>query len=142
MLWFGMLHLLIGNYLIGVFEAFFARRYFKLQVSYGWIILGNYLSMLVGMFLVAPMASKFAGNLDFWGADTGFGSYKLLGLFAGLIAAYFVTLIVETPFYAIIKEDRPNIYTIVKVSVITNFVSYIVMTIIYFLINLPGGMWK
>ena len=142
MMWFGLFHLLIGNFLIGVFETIVAKRHYKLQVRYRWIILANYLSMFFGMYFIAPWASGLAGNTDFWGGQTAYGEYKLYGFFIGLSVSFVVTLIIETPFYAIVKGKRPSFLTILKVSFFANVASYIGMIIVYSLINVPGSVWK
>ena len=93
MMWFGMFHALILNGFIGWIESIILDK-FKFPNRILVIILANYVSMFVGLYFIAPHFSTIAGNDDFWGGDTSYGSYSLKGFFAGMIAAYFATLII------------------------------------------------
>ncbi len=71
MMWFGLLHSLILNSVIGIYES---RYLEKIEISNRmWlIIVGNYFSMFIGLYYIAPYFSKVSGNIDFWGGQCSF----------------------------------------------------------------------
>lgn len=140
-MWFGLLHLLLGNALIGVFESIWVIKIHDLQLNFVKIILGNYVSMFFGFFFIAPFFSKMAGNKDFWGNVTNFGDYPLWGFIVGMFFAYLSTLLIEYPFFqwAIIDKEKKS--EALKATVLSNSISYLLMIGIYLWIILPGSKW-
>ena len=82
----GILHVLIGNIAIGLLEAFFIRRVFKMFVSYGIIILANYASSFLGYVIGLAVA----GNADL---------LSLSALPEWLALLFLVSVLVEWPFF-------------------------------------------
>src|SRR5438093_5795643 len=105
MMWFGMFHSHILNTIIGSAESEIVSR-FKIPNRMWLIILANYISMFIGLYYIAPHFSTISGNYDFWGGDTNYGDYKLKGFFAGMIAAYFATLVIELPFFYFAFKEK------------------------------------
>ena len=138
MMWFGLLHLLILNLLIGIYESKYLDR--KEITNRTWlIIVGNYFSMFIGLYGIAPYFSTITGNLDFWGGNTRYGDYELNGFLFGMIASFIATLILEFPFYffsVIDKATRKNgVWTYIEGNVMSN----LVMFLIYFLVVVGGS---
>ncbi len=131
MLWFSFLHLIVINGIIGMFESSILSVIFKIKNKMVWIIVGNYISMFIGMYLIAPYFASLAGNKDFFGNWTYNQVGHLSGFFIGMLCAFITTLIVEFPFYrlAIAKEYRPQT---IKELLISNFITYGGMTLIYY----------
>ena len=138
MMWFGLLHSLILNSLIGIYES---RYLEKKEISNRmWlIIIGNYFSMFIGLYYIAPYFSTISGNIDFWGGNTSYGEYELNGFIFGMLASFIATLILELPFYLLsVKEKekrKKGIWTYIEANTITN----VVMFLIYFIIVVGGS---
>lgn len=105
MMWFGMAHSLVFNGFIGIIESVIITK-FKIQNRAWLIIMGNYVSMIVGLFYIAPHFSKLSGNVDFWGGSTSYGNYALKGFFAGMVSSYIATLFIEFPFFYFAVKER------------------------------------
>jgi len=105
MMWFGILHSLILNTIIGLYESNFLKKE-DLNVRTWLIILGNYFSMIIGFYFIAPIFSSIGGNNDFWGGQTRLGEYEIYGFVIGFIASFIVTLIIEFPFFYYGLKDK------------------------------------
>ena len=103
------------------------------------IIIGNYFSMFIGLYYIAPYFSTISGNIDFWGGNTSYGEYELNGFIFGMLASFIATLILELPFYLLsVKEKekrKKGIWTYIEANTITN----VVMFLIYFIIVVGGS---
>ena len=138
MMWFGLLHSLILNSLIGIYES---RYLEKKEISNRmWlIVIGNYFSMFIGLYYIAPYFSTISGNIDFWGGNTSYGEYELNGFIFGMLASFIATLILELPFYLLsVKEKekrKKGIWTYIEANTITN----VVLFLIYFIIVVGGS---
>jgi len=137
MMWFGIFHSLALNAIIGVTESAIVTK-FGLANSTGKIILGNYVSMFIGLYFIAPNFSATFGNSDFWGGQTYYGHYQLTGFFAGMFFSYLATLIIEYPFFLWALRDKNKKNELLKPFFIANTVTNIAMTLVYFLINVGG----
>jgi hypothetical protein len=124
------LHLIFGNFLIGIIEAFYLQVRFSLKANIILIIAGNYVSMFFG-FAIAYYLTHFFG-FDFSGGDPNIKEYHT-ALVLGIFISFLVTLIVELPFYkwaiksstwrfAFLKEIEPNILTNVLVLIFYFFI--------------------
>ncbi|MPQ48233.1 hypothetical protein GCQ56_14615 [Marinifilum sp. N1E240] len=140
MMWFGLLHILILNAFIGIIESAIIKK-FGFENKDWKIIVGNYVSMIIGLYYIAPYFSKAFGNNDFWGGQTYYGHYDLNGFVAGMIISYFATLIIEYPFsyWALKNKEKTQKFT--KAFLIANTITNVVMFLIYFWINSSGGHW-
>jgi hypothetical protein len=141
MMWFGLLHLAIGNAIVGILESVLVKTVQKLNVAIWKIVLGNYVSMFFGLYVVAPIFAIEVGNRNFWDGATSFGDYQLRGFFVGMFFAYLSTLVIEYPFFRWAIPSKEKDLKVVKATLLSNSVSYIIMTGIYFLIVLPGSKW-
>lgn len=140
-MWLGLLHLFLGNTLIGAFEACLVAKLQNLHINVWKIILGNYISMFFGFFFIAPFFSSIAGNRDFWGNVTNFGDYQLKGFILGMSVAYFSTLLIEYPFFHWAIAELAKKSKAFKATVFSNSISYVVMIGIYLWLILPGSKW-
>ncbi len=131
MLWFSFLHLIVINGIIGMFESGILSEILKIKNRMIWIIVGNYISMFIGMYLIAPYFASLAGNKDFFGNWTYNQVDHIAGFFIGMLCAFITTLLVEYPFYrlAIVKEYRTKT---IKGLIISNIITYSLMTLIYY----------
>ena len=133
MMWFGILHLLILNAIIGTVESGIVSK-FKIPNKTSVVILANYVSMFVGFYFIAPHFSSISGNYDFWGGKTRLGEYHVKGFVVGLISAYFTTLIIELPlvYYAVIEKVQRR--EILIPFIVANTATNTAMIVIYYLI--------
>jgi hypothetical protein len=128
---FQLLHLIVGNLLIGVIETIYLQARFSLKANMILIIAGNYVSMLCG-FVVASYLTKLFGFENFNGDTSNVKDYHI-ALVLGIFISFLVTLIVELPFYkwaiknsswkfAFQKEIEPNILTNILVLIVYFFI--------------------
>lgn len=138
MMWFGMLHSLFLNFIIGFFESKYLEQR-KIQNKMWVIILGNYFSMIIGLNYIAPYFSSLSGNLDFWGGNTNFGEYDLTGFIIGMLASFVATLFLELPFYFFSVKEKINwkkgAFKFLEVNTISN----LIMFSIYYYIVFEGS---
>jgi len=103
------------------------------------IIIGNYISMFIGLYYIAPYFSTITGNVDFWGGNTRYGKYELNGFLFGMLASFIATLILELPFYLLsVKEKekrKKGIWFYIEANTITN----VVLFFIYFIMVVGGS---
>lgn len=140
MMWFGLFHLLFINAIIGLVES---RLLLKLKAANRtWlIVLANYVSMMAGLFFIAPFTAEWFGNMDFWGNTTSYGNYQMKGFFFGMCMAFLATIVLELPLYAIALREKLKLEKLISLTIKVNGITYIVMVLVYFLINLPGSKW-
>ncbi len=138
MMWFGFLHLLILNAVIGIVESMIFSRH-KIEHRTLMIILGNYVSMFIGLEFIAPYFSTLAGNHDFWGGRTNYGAYELNGFLAGMGTAFIATLIIEFPFFYYSVKDKDKRKEIINPYLMANLSTNLVLFIIYSMIVTPGS---
>lgn len=138
MMWFGILHCLVLNSVIGIYESNYLN---KREVSNRmWlIIIGNYFSMFVGLLFIAPYFSSITGNIDFWGGNTRYGDYELNGFVFGMVASFVATLILEFPFYYLSVKDKRKRKTGIWKFIEANAISNTVMFLVYFMIVVGGS---
>ncbi len=100
LLWGNSFHLLLGNILVGLFEAAVLARMFKLPFrrSAAWLIVGNYLSSWVGFFGLGRLERVVQPDL--------YGGWRF-GL-AMVAATYLATLVLEWPFVALAVRGSPG----------------------------------
>ncbi len=140
MLMFGMFHLFILNILIGYVESVIIDK-FKIPNRTWLIIIGNFVSLFIGLAYIAPYFSKIAGNNDFWDMGTTYGEYKLQGFFVGMVISFFATLIIELPFFYLAVKNKLQRRKIFIPFILSNTLTNIIMTIVYFWFVKDGGHW-
>jgi hypothetical protein len=138
MMWFGILHSLFLNSIIGVFESKYLEKR-KVENKMWIIILGNYFSMIIGLNYIAPYFSSLYGNLDFWGGNTNYGDYELNGFIIGMFASFLATLFLELPFYYFSLKDKLNWKKGILKFVEANTISNLIMFLIYYYIVVNGS---
>lgn len=139
MMWFGMFHLLILNLVIGVSESLYLKQR-GISNRMWLIIIANYVSMIIGLFFIAPYFSSLSGNLDFWGGQTTGGEYVLSGFIVGMITSFLATLLIEFPFYYFSLKAKYEKTNIVKKYIEANLITNVIMFIFYFLINVGNSI--
>lgn len=128
-----VLHLVIGNIVIGVIEAFFVQATFKVRVRYGVIVLGNYVSMAVGLIVIGGFHVHIVPAYDF-----DYISSVPIMLPIVLFAA---SVFVEWPFFA--RAVNVEMQTFSKRSFKYSFyaqcVSYAIIIPFYFVVAVFEG---
>lgn len=143
MMWFGMLHLVWLNAIIGIYESKIIESKFNHENRKWIIILANYISMFVGLYFIAPHFSELNGNVDFWGGKTRLGEYELKGFIIGMFVSFLATLIIEFPFYLLsLKQKKLKGWRLIKPFLIANLITNIIMFIIYFAMVSIGAKWN
>lgn len=140
MMWFGILHSLILNAIIGWTESFIVTK-FKVPNRTWLIIIANYVSMFIGLNYIAPHFSTIYGNYDFWGGKTSYGNYGLTGFLAGMLTSFVATLIIELPFFILAVKGKTQRTKIILPFFVANTATNIVMILLYYWIVAGGGHW-
>lgn len=93
LMWASMLHLSIGNAIIGVIEGLVIAKVFRVGYgrSVGLLVLANYFSAWVGVSILGTLSSHLQANLY---------NFKAI-LLALVLATYLFTLLAEWPFVAL-----------------------------------------
>ncbi len=142
MMWFGMLHLVWINAIIGTYENRILNIKFGIANRKWLIILANYVSMFIGLYFIAPHFSAINGNVDFWGGNTRLGDYKLKGFLAGMFFSFIATLIIEFPFYLISLKTKLIGWNLFKPFLVINSISNLIMLMIYLAIVIYESKWN
>lgn len=136
MVWFGVFHLLVVNGIIGIIESRLLLKY-KLVNKTGLIILGNYISMFVGLYCVAPYFTNNIYHINFWSGESfiyhsSYVSDWIITFLIGFFLSFITTLVIEYPFFYFSlknKADRKQLfYPFFKANGVTN----LAMACIYF----------
>lgn len=138
MMWFGILHSLILNSLIGIYESNYLEKR-EISNRMWLIIIGNYFSMFIGLYFIAPYFSSITGNIDFWGGNTRYGDYELNGFIFGMLASFVATLMLELPFYYLSVKEKTKRKIGAWKFIEANAISNTVMFLIYFIIVAGGS---
>ncbi len=118
LVWAEMLHLVLGNAVIGLFEAWLLSRFFgaKIKTAAPLIILANYVSAWVGFTLLPVMTPSFVTieNLRSWFVVMLFG-------------AFVITLAIELPFFRVVLRRANRVTSALKATVLVHLASYLVL---------------
>lgn len=116
----GLFHVLIGNFIIGLIEAFFIRKVFKISVNYGMIVLGNYVSSLLGYVALVVGFS----DINFMPSD----------LPKTLILLFIASVLIEWPFFVWAVKERTLGFskTSFKYTFYAQLLSYALLVPFYF----------
>ena len=90
------------------------------------VIIANYVSMIVGFYLIIPSLVKTQYGRDLWSGNSS-------DLAFGIIISFFATLIIEYPFFVASLKDKKQRKDLLKPFLIANVVTNIAMTCIYYL---------
>lgn len=140
MMWFGILHSLILNAIIGWTESLIVTR-MNVPNRTWLIILANYVSMFIGLNYIAPHFSTIYGNHDFWGGKTSYGEYGLTGFFVGILTSYLATLVIELPFFILTVKGKTKRTKVILPFFVANTATNILMILLYYWIVVGGGHW-
>lgn len=128
LVWTATFHLFLGNALIGLCEGLLLARVFGLpkQGCVRLMIVANYLSAWIGVFLVPHLFSRAAADI-----------YSGLWVtWLRIAATYLVTLVVEWPFVAMCFRKSPRwLSNSVKGSFLVQSASYAVLFGGYFVVS-------
>ena len=118
----GIIHLLLGNIVIGLIEAFFVQKVLKVKASYGVIIAGNYASTFVGYVIIAM--GGVATGIEY--------TADVLKALSVLFAA---SVIIEWPFFAWAVKEKISDFPerAIKRTFHAQCVSYAILVPFYFL---------
>lgn len=127
LMWAGMLHLLIGNAVIGVVEGIVIARIFKVKTisSILIMVLANYVSMIAGSAMVLLISNAFERFVTIYSA--------MLYIYLFLFISFVLSVLLEWPFcYWILKKLQHVKKKAWQASVIAQFISYAVIVPLYF----------
>jgi hypothetical protein len=121
LMWAGMLHLVFGNLIIGLFEGMLLARVFGLskKKSMGLMILANYFSAWLGGLLIAKAIAHVLpmGLQNAWPL-----------LWVMVIITYTLTLLLEFPFVALaFRGDSAWVRKTIRGSLLVQTVSYVIL---------------
>jgi hypothetical protein len=120
LMWAGMLHLLIGNFFIGILEGLLLAIIFKLpkMKAMGILILANHFSAWVGSFVCAAIINHISINLG-----NAWTVFWLMVLFT-----YILTLFIEFPFVLFLfRRDTQWRRKSIQGSLIIQTASYVLL---------------
>ena len=120
LMWAGMLHLVIGNFIIGILEGLLLAIIFKLPKikAMGILILANYFSAWVGSFVCAAIINHIHINLN-----NAWMVFWVMVLFT-----YIMTLFIEFPFVIFLfHRDTQWRRKSIRGSLIIQTVSYVLL---------------
>ena len=136
MIWFSFFHLITLNYLIGYVESEFVTKW-KVPNRSWVIIAGNYVSMFIGIYLIAPIITAKYGNPDFFGVGKRAGEINNEGFLQGMTLAFVATLIIEFPFFYLALKEKLFRKRLILPFIIANIITNIVMVLIYYMLANP-----
>ncbi|MBO4795788.1 MAG: hypothetical protein J5553_00230, partial [Verrucomicrobia bacterium] len=121
LMWATLLHLFIGNLLIGIFEGYLLAKFFKLPKlrSIILMIIANYVSMWLGGLLLLGWLSSLIP------VDLSSGRWIYPGL---ILLSFILTLLMEYPFvFGVFKGVQGKWKTAWKGTLLTQSLSYIIL---------------
>lgn len=140
MMWFGMLHALVLNAIIGYSEhRILHRRGFHNKA--GLVILANYASMIACYYYIAPYFAYQLGNHDFWAIHSHEGVYKMHTFFIGFALSFIASLIIEYPFVRYALKDKSQREHFQRTFIRANLVTNVILLLIYIFLLKLGGHW-
>jgi hypothetical protein len=131
LMWAGMLHLLVGNLMIGILEggliAFFLG--IRKRIAIPLLICANYVSMLAGLFLIPLMRDYIF--IPAFGCPSLYNVGTFLWLF--YISLFLITVVIEWPFCFLAMSRLAGKF---KKSIYASFavqaISYLLLIPFYF----------
>ncbi|MEN6451800.1 MAG: hypothetical protein ABFC96_15020 [Thermoguttaceae bacterium] len=122
LMWAGMLHLVFGNFFIGVGEGLLLALLFRRPklACMGVMILANYFSAWVGMLFIEAVSQRLQADLDLY--NTWQWIWRLVAV------TYVFTLLLEWPFVALcFRKSERWFRKSVWASLIVQSASYLVL---------------
>jgi hypothetical protein len=124
-IWFNIFHLLFINAIIGYVESEILSKY-KLPNKTWLVLIANYVSMIVGYFVIIPNLIKPQYGRDIWSENPN-------DLALGFFISFVVTLLIEYPFFTASLKDKNQRKKLFKPFLVANVVTNISMISIYYL---------
>lgn len=124
LMWAEILHMVVGNLFIGIFEGFLLSWFFQTPraASIGVMILANYLSAWLGMGILANFHAPDPLSLS--------NATSWLWLMLGI--TYVLTLLLEWPFVAWMFRGRPHLMgKSIRASLLVQTCSYALLVFYY-----------
>ena len=120
-----LFQLTLGNLVLELLESYCIMRFFRLQPRTPLIIVGNYISAIIGFIVSATILDSTELNLI-----RGYTSGEFIkSLLAYTGVAFVITLIIEFPFYYFgircKNDDKVQIREVAKILIIVHIISYI-----------------
>lgn len=124
----GVLHLLLGNVFVGGIEGLFVRKTYKVPLEYGFVVLGNFASMLVGYVVAAIFVGPIYGAV-------GENSVATIPFLMGLM--FIASVFIEWPFFgwALKEKVRSLSKTTLKYTFYAQCVSYAMLIPLYLFVE-------
>lgn len=125
-----LLHCLILNILIGIIESDLVRRLFKIPNRAGLIILGNYVSCVVGLF-VAGISTE-AAMIEYYKVQSG----DTAAFFVSMLIFTLVSMLIELPFFFRSFRDDVPFFRGLLAATVANLITNAVIVALYYFSNL------
>ena len=125
LIWFNLIHLVLINAIIGYVESGILSR-FKIAHKVGLVLLANYISMIIGFYIIIPKLTKI-----FHGGDLYNGSFSELKL--GFLISFLATLLIEYPFFLASLNDKKQKNAMLTPFLIANVFTNLAMITFYYL---------
>ncbi|RZM30311.1 MAG: hypothetical protein EOO88_01090 [Pedobacter sp.] len=120
--WFGVFHLFIANAAIGFWESsILEKKGFPNRLAI--VIFANYVSMMVGYFLITPLVihPRYGRDPDTTDVSIAF------------VLSFFATLLIEYPFFRLALRKKEQRSVVLGPFFQANITTNIVMLLIYLL---------
>lgn len=127
-MWAGTLHLIFGNTIIGLFEAYtLEKRYNDRKYSYTItkLVTANYFSAFIGMLVVIIISSFLKIDMN----NPGNYEYLFQSILLFLMLSI-GSIIIEAPFYKICLNEN-DWKTVFKISAEINIISIVMIVLFY-----------
>ncbi len=137
LMWVGILHLVVGNAVIGIIEGVLISKIFKVRKrrSITIMILANYISMIAGSFIVGFTGRFFSNLLTIYSIH--------LFLLASFMVVFLLTVLIEWPFcYWILRVDTVVRKQSFRASLYAQILSYALLIPFYFLASGTSLLWN
>ena len=123
--WFSTFHLLIANAVIGIIESAILTKY-GISNKMWLVILGNYISMAIGFFVILPLIATTNYGRDIESSSN---------YFVGLLTAFAATLLIEYPFFVRSLKLKSDKEKLLKPFLVANISTNACMLFIYLLFS-------
>ena len=140
LMWATLLHLTIGNLIIGILEAVIVRFLFRIKGSslFFWMIAANYVSSITGSLLIAAGSDR----LTYWigGPLPVYHVYRILVVLA--LLSFLATILIEWPFYRLaFRAGSGGWKRSLKATLVANAASYVLLVAWYALASVQPIFW-
>ncbi len=125
--WFGLFHLVFANTVIGCAESEILRV-FKIDNKVFRVIVANYISMIVGYLIVAPLFLHPQFGRDIL-------SVELTEIFIAFGVSFLATIAIEYPLFVWSLKDKSQRKQLFIPFLVANIITNLIMLGIYLLIR-------